>query len=43
MPFSLLPAEANTIIAANADAMTAVTVSMPHDLSLIFFGVIVIQ
>jgi hypothetical protein len=43
MPFSLLPAEANTIIAAIADAMIAVIVSMLDDLSLLFFCVIVIQ
>ena len=43
MPFSLVPAEANTIIAAIADAMIAVTVGMPYDLLLLFFCVIVIQ
>ena len=43
MPFSLIPAEANTIIAAIADAMIDVTVSMLDDLSRLFFWVIVIQ
>lgn len=43
MPFSLIPAEANTIIAAIADVMIAVTVSMLDYLSLLFFCVIVIQ
>ncbi len=36
MPFSLMPAEANTIIAAIADAVIAVKVNMPDDLLLLF-------
>jgi hypothetical protein len=36
MPFSLIPAEANTIIAAIADAVIAVKVNMPDDLLLSF-------
>lgn len=36
MPFSLIPAEANTIIAAIADAVIAVKVTMPDDLLLSF-------
>jgi hypothetical protein len=35
MPFSLMPAEANTIIAAIADAVIAVKVNMPDDLLLL--------
>lgn len=34
MPFSGIPAEANTIIAAIADAVIAVKVNMPDDLLL---------
>jgi hypothetical protein len=34
MPFSLISAEANTIIAAIADAVIAVKVNMPNDLLL---------
>jgi hypothetical protein len=43
MPLSGIPTEANTIIAAIADAVIAVKVNMPDDLLLLFFCVIVIQ